>query len=887
MAAKVLREFSDKKAARGVHMNERRIIDYISNQAVRNPDRPAICLSTNKSINYKQLAEQINKLSRQLYELGFELNRRIAIAMPHGPEAIIAFYAVASITTVVPLNPNCLVTELKNYMMLAKVDAIIVKEGYSAAVAQAAAETGIPVIIMDTNGEGEFHFRVVGPVSQKVDNIGHQENDIAVVLFTSGTTSTPKVVPVTHANLIKTVDITTEIFGLKEEDRCISVTPLFHIYGIVGPLLSAAATGSSVICLPSFNPQEFFRILRELQITWYAASPAIHHAVAEYAERIGVDKANYALQLIRSGSAPLPVKVVEKLKKYFGAIVVQGYGLTETAGLGTCNPPIPGKIKNESVGLVTGCEIGIIDEQKNFLPQTMVGQIVIRGESITKGYENVDDNSQIFLENGWFATGDQGYFDEDGHLFITGRIKEMINRGGVKISPYEVEEVLGRHEDVIEAAVFAAPHPYLGEIPMALAVLRPSSLLTAENLKNFLRDKISLSKMPVQIFLTAQIPKSANGKIQRRLLYRYIQNHPEDFPAALLEVATEEAEFNTATEKALADIWRELLKIEHVSNADDFFEVGGDSLMAEMLFAEIERVLAIKLPADTILAHRTLQELAALIDRENPTAKEFDFIVPINPFGSRQPLFCIHNVGGDVLTYRKLADYLDKDLPVYGLSLNLEAKNLQHPVRIVDLAAFYIQEMRAVQPNGPYFVAGHSLGGLLAYEISRQLQAQNQEIALLAMLDTRLLNKKHRKPLWKKLKHNYQKLSFVPFRQIFHYLKQKTLDEIERFKVKRFMRTYPAPLDHTLNKAALKKNLLQYAGRHYKPESYQGIITYFNAKQESKNYAEETLKGWSELADRVQVVDIDATHSTIVTEPAVRELACKLEEALKTSTQKI
>lgn len=870
-------------------MNERLIIDYVTNQAVRNPYKPAIYLSTNNYINYKQLAELIDKLSKQLRELGFGLNRRIAIAMPHGPEAMIAFYAVASIATVVPLNSTYLAAELKNYMMLSDAEAVIVKSNCPLAVKQAAAELDLPVIIMQVHDECNFQFDLDVDAADRRHggSATRHESDTAVVLFTSGTTSTPKVVPLTHTNLIKTVDITTKIFELKEEDRCISVTPLFHIYGVVGPLLSAAATGSSVICLPSFNPQDFFRVLQELKITWYAASPAIHHAVAEYAERIGVDKAQYALQLIRSGSAPLPVKVVEKLEKYFGAIVVQGYGLTETAGLGTCNPPIPEKIKKESVGVVIGCEIGIIDEQKNFLAQTMVGQIIIRGESITKGYEKVDDNGQVFLENGWFATGDQGYFDEDGHLFITGRIKEMINRGGVKISPYEVEEVLGRHEDVTEAAVFAAPHPYLGEIPMALAVLRPSSLLTAEQLKNFLRDKISLSKIPVQILFTAQIPKSANGKIQRRLLYRYIQNHPEEFPATLLEVAeAEEAEFGNATEKILADIWCDLLKIDDISNTDDFFEVGGDSLMAELLFAEIERILAVKLPADTILAHRTIQELAAVICQENQDSKDFDFVVQINTAGSCPPLFCIHNVGGDVLTYRKLADYLGNEQPVYALSLNLETEKLQHPVRILDLAGFYIQEMRAIQPNGPYFVAGHSLGGLIAYEISRQLHAQGQEVGLLAMLDTRLLKKRKRKPLWKKIKHNYQKLTSVPLNQLLQYLRQKTLDEMERFKVKRFMRHYPAPLDYTLNKAALKKSILRYASRYYKPESYHGTITYFNAEEDNKNYSEENLNAWAKLADKIQVIPIKATHSSIVTDPAVKELARKLGDAIRATSQK-
>ncbi|MHC1717742.1 MAG: AMP-binding protein [Acidaminococcaceae bacterium] len=867
-------------------MNNRRITDYLFAAASSNPESPAIYLPDANFINYKQLTEQVNVLSSELVKGGYANRQRIAVIMPHGLEAVLAFYAATLVATAVPLNPNSSADELKRYMKLAQVDAIIVKEGYSEAVQQAAAEMAIPIILMKMKNNDSLQFHLDGIIQKIFDDHNSPENDIAVVLFTSGTTSTPKVVPLTHANLIKTVDTARGMFDLHKDDRSISVIPLFHVYGIVGPLFSSVAVGSGIVFLPAFNPQEFFRMLRTLKITWYAASPAIHYAVAEYAEKINADKDSYCLRLIRSGGAPLPVKVIEKLKRRFGAVVVQGYGLTETSGLGTCNSLLLGKIKDESVGVPTGCEIGIIDEQEKFLPQLATGEIVIRGENVTKGYENISNNEQMFVQDGWFRTGDQGYIDEDGHIFITGRIKEIINRGGVKISPYEIEEILCRHEDVMEAAVFAAPHAYLGEIPMALVVLTPASLLTAEQLKNFLSDRISLVKLPAHILFVAKIPKSANGKVQRRLLYHYIQNHPEEFPAKLLETAAaDDSEFNNKTEKMLADIWRELFKVEHISKTEDFFEAGGDSLMAEMLFAEIERVLAVKMPAGTILANRTIQKLAAVIDGGSSTPRRLDFVVPINPTGSRQPLFCIHNVGGDVLTYRKLADYLDKEQTVFGLSLNLEAKKLPHPISIVDLARCYIQEIRTVQPNGPYYLAGHSLGGLIAYEISRQLQEQNQVVALLAMLDTRLLNKKKRKPLWKKLKHNYQKLACVPFLQIFHYLKQKTLDEIERLKVKRFMRTYPAPLDKKLNQTALTKNLLQYAGRNYKPESYQGTITYFNAKQKQNNYAEETLKGWAKLAERIQVVEIDANHSTIVREPAVKELAFKLEEALKTSTQ--
>ena len=868
-------------------MKNRRITDYLFTAASSNPESPAIYLPDANFITYKQLTDQINKLSLELVEGGFKNGNRIAILMPHCLEAVLAFYAATFIATAVPLNPNSSAEELKKYITLAKVNAIIVKEGYSSVVKQISVEMAIPLILMKLNDKGNFQFAFDGIISQENDNCINQECDIAVVLFTSGTTSTPKVVPLTHANLIKTVDTTIEIFDLHKDDRCISVTSLFHIYGIVGPILSAAATGSSVVCLPAFNPQEFFRILQTLKITWYAASPAIHYAVAEYAEKISAARESYCLRLIRSGSAPIAVKVIDKLKRFFDAVVVQGYGLTETAGLATCNSPILGRIKNESVGRTTGCEIGIIDEQENLLPQSAAGEIVIRGDSVTKGYENIDSNNQIFLENGWFRTGDQGYFDEDGHLFITGRIKEIINRGGVKISPYEVEEILCRHQDVVDAAVFAAPHSYLGEVPMALVVLTPDSSLTTEQLKEFLSDRISLAKVPAQILFVAKIPKSANGKVQRRLLYHYIQNHPEEFPAKLLETAAaDDVEFNNKTEKMLADIWCELFKVERISKTEDFFEAGGDSLMAEMLFAEIERVLAVKMPADTFLANRTIQKLAAAICQDKQSIKDFDFIVPINASNTYPPLFCIHNVGGDVLTYRIMADYLGKEHAVYGLSLNLEAKELQHPLRIIDLASLYIKEMRAVQPKGPYFIAGHSLGGMIAYEISRQLQEQNQEVALLAMLDTRLTHAKRRKPLWEKLKHNYQKLATVPFKQILPYLRQKTLDEIGRLQVRNFMRHYPASLDSKLNDAALKKSLLRYASQHYKPESYNGTITYFNAAQDNQKYTEESLRAWSKLANKVELVQIDATHSTIVADPAAKELAKNLRYILQNSGEK-
>ena len=311
--------------------------------------------------------------------------------------------------------------------------------------------------------------------------------------------------------------------------------------------------------------------------------------------------------------APLPPKLAEKIEKLFGAVVVQGYGLTETAGLAAFSVPQAGKVKIESVGLAMGCEVAVMNEDAAFLPAGEQGQIMIRGANVAAGYENGGPEEQAFRPDGWFATGDCGYFDEEGYLFICGRSKEMINRGGLKFSPYEVEEALLSHEAVTEAAVFAVPHPYLGEAPCALVVLEPASSLTPSALTVYLGTRLSQAKIPCRIFFTGELPKSANGKVQRLLLYEYVKSRPEKFSFDE-ELADEENSLEPfdATEQKLAPIWRGLLRTKKFGRGQDFFAAGGDSLMAEMLFAEIEKAFGLKLPASLILANRTFAALAEL-----------------------------------------------------------------------------------------------------------------------------------------------------------------------------------------------------------------------------------------------------------------------------------
>ena len=869
---------------RGASMNNIRILDYVIRQAIKKPDSPAIFAPDKSCITYKQLEAKVNKLSEYLVQNGFG-KQRIAVVMPNGPEMVITFYAISNVAVFVPLNPVYSAEEFKNYMKLMRVDALMLQDGTYPSAKLAALDLAIPLILLHPSKTGAFSdFRISCEENSRPANQWQisRGNDIAVVLHTSGTTGSPRIVPLSHANLNSFIE-NAPCFDLTERDRCIHVTPLFHIGGIVGPVLSSAVIGGSLISIASFAPREFLRLIDELSPTWYAGSPAIHQAIIRYIESEGIMPLRYSLRYIRSSGAPLPVQLEEKLAKYFGGIVVKVYGLTETGGTGTFTPPMSGKNKKNSVGIAGGCEVGIMDDGGSFLPPGKAGAIFIKGPGVTKGYENNDFANARSFRNGWFATGDQGYFDEDGCLFITGRTKEIINRGGVKISPYEVENILSQHSDVLETAVFAVPHPVFGEAPAAMVVLKPGTNAMPRQLKLFLRDKIAQYKIPEQIIIVDKIPRGATGKVQRSKLYEHVAETIQSNPQWNDCRTTDFLPPGTEMEKMVADIWRKLLKIEEIGVQDDFVELGGDSLAAAVLFAEIEQVLGKKLSINTILEYRTIEQLASLLENE-ANSQALQSLVTIKAEGTRSPLFCIHAVDGDVLSYRKLATYLGNDQPVYGFWFNKFAEGLRHPVEISDLASCYIGEMRALQPTGPYFIVGHSMGGLIAYEMARQLRSQNQQVALLAMLDTWLIHKRDRKKLAEKVNKSWKKSSSVSVTQTPHYLFAKIAKEIGRFRQKLLARKYRM---NFINNAELNElrtpTILKSALRKYRPGSYDGTIMYFKSEEDPDGYSSEAVVEWSKLANHIQTVQIAGDHGSMIIEPHVKELADKVRYAVQTA----
>jgi oxalate---CoA ligase len=322
-------------------------------------------------------------------------------------------------------------------------------------------------------------------------------------------------VPLTQANICATAGHIRETLALKPDDVCLNIMPLFHIHGLMAAVLSSVAAGGAVVCSPGFNALRFFAWLDEAKPTWYTAVPTMHQAILARAARNQASVKAARLRLIRSSSSSLPPQVMAELEQVFGCPVIESYGMTEAAHQMASNPLPPRPRKPGSVGVAAGPEIAIMDADGNLLPRGETGEVVIRGPNVTPGYlDNPTANAGAFTA-GWFRTGDQGVIDADGYLAITGRLKEIINRGGEKISPREVDEVLMDHPAVAQVVCFAIPHDKLGEDVAVCIVLREGLTATERELRDHCAKRLADFKVPRKVLMVTEIPKGATGKLQR------------------------------------------------------------------------------------------------------------------------------------------------------------------------------------------------------------------------------------------------------------------------------------------------------------------------------------------------------------------------------------
>ncbi|EMR85781.1 putative peroxisomal-coenzyme a synthetase protein [Botrytis cinerea BcDW1] len=483
------------------------------------------------TITYKQLTAEISSFQKKLAKLGVTPQAAVSIALPNTYEFIIAFLAASWQRGIAaPLNSAYKQEEFEFYIDdLSSAVALVPKDSfqkdgpavraarkYNAAIAECYWNGS--EVVLDVKDEGKLK----GKGNQKVEQA--QPDDVALVLHTSGTTGRPKAVPLTHRNLTTTMKNIQATYKLTPADRTMLVMPLFHVHGLLAGFLAPLMSGGSVIVPLKFSASEFWSDFITHKANWYTAVPTIHQILLKNPPP--TTKPN--IRFIRSCSSPLSPTTFHALEETYKAPVLEAYAMTEASHQMTSNPLPPGKRQPGSVGIGQGVEVRILDGEGKEVPIDSEGEISIRGENVTKGYLNNEKaNKESFTEDGFFRTGDQGKMDKDRYVFITGRIKELINKGGEKISPIELDNVLARHPAVSEAVSFAIPDEMYGQDVGVAIVLKPDQKLTASELKQWVADKVAKFKVPKQVYFSDVMPKTATGKIQRRIVADTMLKQPK------------------------------------------------------------------------------------------------------------------------------------------------------------------------------------------------------------------------------------------------------------------------------------------------------------------------------------------------------------------------
>jgi acyl-CoA synthetase (AMP-forming)/AMP-acid ligase II len=581
------------------------LLQLVQTWARDQSERIALLAPDQSPVTFAQLGGRVQALGDALARAGVTAQTPVAMAMPNGLEAAVCFLGVASHAPCVPLNPALSGEELRFCIEDAGARFIVSSAGVHGAAQDAARRLALTVV--DCAGMALQDGPVVssGKAAGLAGSPACAPEDVALMLHTSGTTSRPKLVPLTHANLVASARSVAQCLALGPSDRSLNVMPLFHIHGLVGVLLASLVSGSSVVCTPGYKQSAFVDWVEAFQPTWYSAVPTIHQSVLAIAQAYRKRLPQHRFRFIRSSSAALSPTTARALEAAIGAPVVEAYGMTEASHQMASNPLPPALRKGGSVGLPAGAQIQILGANGDKLQADEIGEIVVRGPGVMTAYGGMSPPAASAFVDGWFRTGDLGRIDSDGYVFITGRLKEIVNRGGEKVSPREVDDALLEHHQVLQAATFGVPHPTLGEDLVAAVVAKPNSGLVESTLRHFLIARMAAHKVPSRLLFVDELPKGSTGKVQRHKLHEQL--------GALLQTRFVEATGDI--ERSVQAIFRSVLQLDAVGAHDNFFALGGDSLKGMRAVSQINREHGVNLAATALFHHPTVVELAVAIDQ--------------------------------------------------------------------------------------------------------------------------------------------------------------------------------------------------------------------------------------------------------------------------------
>lgn len=672
--------------------------DAIARWARERGDAPALVGPGYREVTFSELAASISSCAARLQSAGMRRQDRVGLIVPPGISGGRLAVALASNATLVPLSPALTPHEIAELARAGALDALV---------------TAAP--------DGAMSFELVGRAPRMPAPMRPAHDGIALLLRSSGTTGAPKSIPVTHGNLLAMAGkLGSDLwFGLGAEDRAACTGPLYYAAALKTSLFVPLILGASVAFPAAGQAHDIAKWLRVLRPTYLSVSPASLRAILDRLRLAARELDGGSLRFVMCASAYLPEELRLAAQSLLGVPILEFYGISE-AGVMAANPVPPGRMKPGTVGLPAPGELLIVDGEGKPLARGSAGQIAISGPSVMPGY--VGSNNGEFRD-GWLLTGDLGRIDEDGYLTVVGRLKEVINRGGEKVFPYEIEKAMLEHPAVLEAAAFGVPHPRLGENVAAAAVLKPGSALSEQELKRFLAGRLAGFKLPRGIWFVASLPRGNTGKVQRGALSRaYEASRPEGVaPDDLLEVE-------------LRDLWARLLGARDIGIDDDFFESGGDSLLATEMLLEVERLTGKPYPRSD-LSTLTIRRIAEVVSSAREAGRE---LITQVKRGAGIPLFFCH---GDYFTWgiyaHKLAALLPDDQPVF--MLHYYADRLAG-CSIEEMAGAYLDEVLRVAPDSPVFVGGWCNGGLAAWHLAHLLRSRGVDVVELILVDTLSLN---------------------------------------------------------------------------------------------------------------------------------------------------
>jgi amino acid adenylation domain-containing protein len=656
-------------------LHPRCLSHLLAGRAACTPEALALLAPGRLPLTYGRLCQYVDDVVQSLHAMGVGRHNRVALALPNGPELAVAVLAVAATAICAPFNPAYGAHELEGYLAELRAQALIVPAGIDSPARAVARARDIDVVELSPTSAAEAgHFTLTGAARKCPSR--HESappDDVAVILQTSGTTSRPKRVPLTHANVCMRAYNKAVAHSLGPTDRCLNIMPLWYGHGLIHTLLASLMAGASVVCTSGFEVAKFFAWMAEFRPTWYTAVPSIHQAILAQAAQHREVIASCPVRFVRSATASLPPQMIAELEHVFNAPVTENYGLTETAVI-ACNGLPPFVRKPGSVGVSIGLEVAIMDAGGTLLPRGATGEIVVRGPTVMRYYDDDPSADRDAFTAGWFRTGDQGCLDADGYLFVTGRLKEIINRGGEKIAPWEVEDVLMAHPAVAQAVAFAVPHVRLGEDIAAAVVLRQSATATADELRTFAVTHLAAFKVPSWVMLVDDIPTGPTGKPQRNGLAAQLGLMTPARTHADMRVAFTAP--RTPLEEVLVGFWTQVLEVEGVGVHDNFFQLGGDSILVTQLISRVCEATHVELSFPGFFAAPTVAGMARSVEMASRAALDLS-APPLQPVArdralplsyAQQRLWFIEQLGISAHAYHLLH--------VIGLSGPLQATAL-------------------------------------------------------------------------------------------------------------------------------------------------------------------------------------------------------------------